>query len=45
MKNFLLLIEDEVLWKKFKDLIERDINSEIRKLIEKRVKGKGRGNE
>lgn len=45
MKKYLLLIEDEVLWKKFKDLIERDINSEIIKLIEKRVKGKGRGNE
>ena len=40
MKKYLLLIEDEELWAKFKESIEKDINSEIMKLIEEKVDGK-----
>ena len=39
MKKYLLLVEDEELWKKFKDSIQKDINSEIMKLIEEKVGG------
>ena len=38
MKKYLLLIEDEKLWEKFKEIIKKDINSEILGLIEKEVK-------
>jgi len=38
MKKYLLLIEDEKLWQKFKEVIKRDINTEIMELIKKRVK-------
>ena len=38
MKKYLLLIEDEILWKKFKDSIQKDINSEIMELIKEKVK-------
>ena len=38
MKKYLLLIENEELWEKFKKLIDRDINTEIISLIEKRIK-------
>ena len=38
MKKYLLLVEDEDLWAKFKEKIEKDINSEIMKLIEEKVK-------
>lgn len=41
MKKYLLLIEDEELWEKFKEVIEKDINSEIMELIKERVKTKG----
>ena len=41
MKKYLLLIEDEKTWQKFKELIKKDINSEIIELIEKKVKEKG----
>ena len=37
MKKYLLLIEDEELWRKFKESIQKDINSEIIKLIERKV--------
>ncbi len=37
MKKYLLLIEDEKIWEKFKELIDRDINTEIMELIKKRV--------
>ena len=37
MKKYLLLIEDEKLWNKFKELIRRDINTEIIDLIKKRA--------
>lgn len=41
MKKYLLLIEDEKLWEKFKDSIKKDINSEIIELIKKKVEVKG----
>lgn len=41
MKKYLLLIEDEKLWNKFKELIKMDINSEIMELIKKKINGKG----
>jgi hypothetical protein len=37
MKKYLLLIEDEKLWEKFKSKIEKDINSAIMDLIKKEV--------
>ena len=37
MKKYLLLVEDEKTWEKFKELIDKDINSEIIDLIKKRV--------
>ncbi|MFH1425338.1 MAG: hypothetical protein ABIG28_01240 [archaeon] len=39
MKKYLLLVEDEELWKKFKELIKKDINSEIIEMIKKKVDG------
>jgi hypothetical protein len=39
MKKYLLLVEDEELWEKFKKSIQKDINSEIIGLIESKVKG------
>ncbi len=38
MKKYLLLIEDEELWEKFKKSIEKDINTEIIELVKKKVK-------
>jgi len=38
MKKYLLLVEDEELWRRFKESIQKDINSEIMELIEKKVK-------
>jgi len=40
MKKYLLLIENEKLWEKFKETIEKDINTEILDLIKKKVGGK-----
>lgn len=37
MKKYLLLVEDEKLWEKFKETTEKDINSEIIELIKKKV--------
>ena len=37
MKKYLLLIEDEKLWEKFKKSIEKDINTEIINLIKKKT--------
>ena len=37
MKKYLLLIEDEKLWDRFKNIISKDLNTEIMKLIKKRV--------
>lgn len=39
MKKYLLLIEDERLWEKFKQSTEKDINSEIIELIRKKAEG------
>ena len=44
MKKYLLLIEDEKNWEKFKDLIDKDINTEIIDLIKEKIK-KGKKNE
>tara|TARA_B100000315_G_C14180876_1_gene408836 strand:- start:347 stop:469 length:123 start_codon:yes stop_codon:yes gene_type:complete len=38
MKKYLLLIEDEKLWQRFKDSLKKDINSEIIEMIKKKVK-------
>ena len=40
MKKYLLLIEDEKLWDKFKSLISKDINTELIELIKKKVNEK-----
>ncbi len=40
MKKYLLLIEDETLWNRFKFLLKKDINSEIMELIKKKVNEK-----
>jgi len=42
MKRYLLIIEDEESWQKFKQIIKRDINTEIIDLIKEKIKaGKG----
>jgi len=38
MKKYLLLIEDEELWKRFKHTISKDINSEILEMIKEKIK-------
>lgn len=40
MKKYLLLVEDEKLWDKFKESLESDINTGIMELIKKRVESK-----
>ncbi len=40
MKKYLLLVEDEELWAKFKAVIQKDINSEIMELIKEKTNGK-----
>ena len=42
MKKYLLLIEDEKNWEKFKESIDKDINTEIIELIKKKVKKGGK---
>jgi len=37
MKKYLLLIEDEKLWEKFKEMISCDINTEVLELIKNKV--------
>jgi len=37
MKKYLLLIEDEKLWEKFKQFTIKDLNTEILKLIKNKV--------
>ncbi len=41
MKKYLLLIEDEKLWEKFKDIISNDLNTEILGLIKQKVNRTG----
>jgi hypothetical protein len=38
LKKYLLLVEDEKLWHKFKELISRDLNTEIMELIKEKIK-------
>ena len=38
MKKYLLLVEDEELWEKFKQSIQKDINSEIMELIKEKIR-------
>ncbi|MBS3072555.1 hypothetical protein J4477_01845 [Candidatus Pacearchaeota archaeon] len=45
MKKYLLLIEDEKLWERFKDSIKNDINSEIIELIKKKISHGGKKSE
>ena len=40
MKKYLLLIEDEKLWEKFKGSIKNDINTEIIELIKEKANKK-----
>lgn len=42
MKKYLLLIENEDLWEKFKKIIDKDINTEIISLIEKKIRKEGK---
>ena len=42
MKKYLLLVEDEKIWEKFKELINKDINTEIMDLIKKKIKKGGK---
>ena len=42
MKKYLLLIENEELWEKFKKIINQDINTEIISLIEEKIKKRGK---
>ena len=42
MKKYLLLIEDEKVWEKFKASIKRDINTEILELIKKKTEKGGK---
>ena len=37
LKKYLLLIEDEKVWEKFKENIKKDINTEIIDLIKKKI--------
>ncbi len=37
MKKYLLLIEDEKLWEKFKEIIHKDLNTEIINLIKEKL--------
>lgn len=37
MKKYLLLIEDERLWEKFKESIDKDINTALIELVKDKV--------
>jgi len=43
MKKYLLLIEDEKLWERFKESIKKDINSELIELIKNKLSKGGKG--
>ena len=45
MKKYLLLVEDEKLWEKFKETLNKDINSEIIDLIKKKISHGGKKDE
>ena len=42
MKKYLLLIEDQKIWEKFKEIINSDINTEIINLIKEKVERGGK---
>ena len=42
MKKYLLLVENEELWEKFKETIDKDINSEIMELIKEKIRKGGK---
>ena len=42
MKKYLLLIEDEKMWEKFKETIKKNINDEIFDLIKDKVEGRSK---
>ena len=42
MKKYLLLVEDEKMWERFKETITKDINTEIIDLIKKTIKKEGK---
>ncbi len=42
MKKYLLLIEDEKLWERFKDMNKKNINDEIFELIKEKVDRKNK---
>ena len=42
MKKYLLLVEDEKLWEKFKSIIKNDINTEILEMIRIKVEKEGK---
>ena len=42
MKKYLLLIEDEKLWAKFKEVIKNYLNTEIIDLIKKKINSGGK---
>jgi hypothetical protein len=44
MKKYLLLIEDEKLWDRFKSTIQKDINTEIMELIREKANFRGKKN-
>jgi hypothetical protein len=45
MKKYLLLIEDEKLWDKFKSILKKDINTEIIGLIKDKINKMGKKND
>ena len=45
MKKYLLLIENEKLWEKFKENNEKNINDEIFELIKEKVEGRSKKGE
>jgi len=42
MKKYLLLVEDEKMWEKFKESIDKDINTEIMELIKRKIEKEGK---
>jgi len=42
MKKYLLLVEDEKLWERFKEIIQKDINTEVIELIKGKVNSGGK---
>ena len=42
MKKYLLLVENEELWEKFKETIDKDINSEIMEFIKEKIRKGGK---